>query len=255
MQMAGIDATREGAVLVLTIANEAKRNAFTHAMTAELGERLQAAEADPAVKCVILTGAGNVAFSSGHDLTEMLADREHASDPGLNAPFLLPAQMTTPTIAAVNGYAFAAGFILAITCDMRVCAENASFAAPGARIGLLPIGGQISRLPMLMPRAIAHEMLATCRAMNADEAFRIGFANRLVPQGGALAASLEMATAIARNSRTVVREIKKGLETFLRDGPGAAAAFEWDTGKRLQSGPDAEEGMRAFLEKRSPKFA
>jgi enoyl-CoA hydratase/carnithine racemase len=108
---------------------------------------------------------------------------------------------------------------------------------------------------MLMPRAIAHDMLVTCRAMNADEAFRIGFANRLVPQGGALAASLEMAMAIARNSSAVVREIKKGLETFLHDGPGAAAAFEWETGKRLQSGADAEEGMRAFLEKRSPKFA
>jgi enoyl-CoA hydratase/carnithine racemase len=253
--MASIETTREGAVLVLTIANEAKRNAFTHVMTAELGERLRAAEADPAVKCVILTGAGNVAFSSGHDLTEMLADREHASDPNLNAPFLLPAEMTTPTIAAVNGYAFAAGFILTISCDMRVCAENASFAAPGARIGLLPIGGQISRLPMLMPRAIAHEMLATCRAMNAEEAFRIGFANRLVPHGNALAASLEMAAAISRNSATVVREIKKGLETFMHEGARAAAAFEWETGKRLQGGPDAEEGMRAFLEKRSPRFA
>lgn len=252
--MATIEATPEGAVLVLTIANEVKRNAFTHAMTAELGERLRAAEADPGVKCVIITGAGNVAFSSGHDLKEMLADREHASDPNLNAPFVLPAEMTTPTIAAVNGYAYAAGFILSISCDLRVCAENAYFAAPGARIGLLPIGGQISRLPMLMPRAIAHEMLVTCRRMTADEAFRIGFANRLVPHGNALVASLEIAATIARNSAAVVREIKKGLEAFVQEGSRAAATFEWETGKRLQSGTDAEEGMRAFLEKRSPRF-
>ncbi|MEW5888286.1 MAG: enoyl-CoA hydratase/isomerase family protein [Pseudomonadota bacterium] len=253
--MARIEEARDGAVVVLTIANEAKRNAFSHAMTAALGERLRAAEADRSVKCVILTGAGDVAFSSGHDLQEMLADRDHASDPELNGAFLLPAKMTTPTIAAVNGYAFAAGFILALSCDMRVCAENASFAAPGARIGLLPIGGQLSRLPMLMPRAIAYEMLTTCREMKADEAARIGFANRVVPRGGALEAALEIAAQLARNSAAVVREIKRGLETFAHQGAAAAAAFEWQVGKKLQGEYDAEEGMKAFLEKRSPRFA
>lgn len=252
--MSSITSSLDNSVLVLTIENEAKRNAFTHPMTLELGRRLSAAEADANVRCIVITGAGDSAFSSGHDLRGMLADREHASDPLLNAPFLLPATLTTPTIAAVNGYAFAAGFILAISCDFRVCAANASFSAPGARIGLLPIGGQISRLPSLIPRGIAHDLLITGREMKADEAFRIGFANRLVSTGSALQASLEMARAIANNSSGVVRAVKAGLETLSTQGTNAAARFEWDKGRELQSKPDADEGMRAFLEKRPPKF-
>ncbi|NGM86484.1 enoyl-CoA hydratase/isomerase family protein [Parapusillimonas sp. SGNA-6] len=253
--MASILSRREeGGILVLTISNEARRNAFTHEMTHELGAQLQAAEQDPATRCVIITGAGDVAFSSGHDLREMLEDRDGASDPVANAPFVMPANMRTPTIAAVNGYAFAVGFILSISCDLRICAENASFSAPGARIGLLPIGGQLSRLPMLMPRGVAHDMLISCRTMQADEAHRLGFANRLVPRGQALDAALETARQIVANSHAVVTAIKTGLETLATDGTVAAENYEWETARRLQSAPDAQEGMLAFLEKRSPRF-
>jgi enoyl-CoA hydratase/carnithine racemase len=252
--MPSITYSEENGIAVITIHNEPKRNAFSHAMTIDMGLRLKYADDNPAIKCVIITGAGDLAFSSGHDLQEMLAHREHAADPTLNEPFFLPAKMTTPTIAAINGYAFAAGFILALSCDFRVCSTNASFSGPGARIGLLPIGGQLSRLPALMPRSIAHEMLVTCREMKADEAHRIGFSNRLVPKGQALAASIEMASAITKNSSSVVRAIKQGLEIQLSAGVELAKEYEWNTGNRLQQEPDAEEGMRAFLEKRSPIF-
>lgn len=253
--MTTIQSTREDGVQILTIDNEAKRNSFTHQMVEELGKQLEAAEHDPAVKCIVITGAGDIAFSSGHDLREMMHDRDDASDPNANAPFLMPATMTTPTIAAINGYAFAAGFILAISCDLRVVSANASFSAPGARIGLLPIGGQISRLSQLMPRAIAHEMLITCRQMKADEAHRLGFANHLVPDGQALHKSLEMARQIVANATTVVTAIKTGLEILANDGTAAAAEYEWRVGRQLQGEPDADEGMRAFLEKRAPNFA
>lgn len=252
--MASIQSHYDDGVQILTISNEASRNAFTHQMTRDLGSYLQAAEHDPAVKCIVITGAGDIAFSSGHDLREMLDDRDNASDPVANAPFLMPATMRTPTIAAVNGYAFAAGFILSISCDLRVCAENASFSAPGARIGLLPIGGQLSHLPQIMPRGIAHEMLITCRAMQAAEAYRIGFANCLASPGKALQTALDMARSIAANSSTVIGAIKTGLEVCARDGTQAAADYEWEVGRQLQSAPDAEEGMRAFLEKRPPSF-
>ena len=252
--MATIQTRHDEGVQILTISNEARRNAFTHQMTRDLGILLQDAENDAAVKCIVITGAGDVAFSSGHDLREMLDDRDNASDPAANAPFLMPAKMVTPTIAAVNGYAFAAGFILSISCDLRICAENASFSAPGARIGLLPIGGQLSRLPMLMPRGIAHDMLITCREMKADEAHRIGFSNRMVARGQALSASLDVAKAIAANSSGVVTSIKTGLEVFATEGTTAAVDYEWEVGRRLQSAPDAIEGMLAFLEKRTPRF-
>lgn len=252
--MGHIEARREGGVLVLTISNEKKRNALSHAMSVEFGSLLSEAERDPSVKCIVITGQGDVAFCSGHDLKEVLADREHASDPDLNAPFFRPVSMTKPTIAAINGYAHAGGFILAVSCDLRVCAENASFAAPGARIGLLPIGGQLARLPLLMPRGIAHELLITCREMLADEAARVGFANRLTARGGALASAFELAATIGRNSLSVVREIKRGLNTLANEGVAATVEFEWSTARRLQNEPDAAEGMKAFLEKRAPRF-
>jgi len=253
--MATIEADRHGPIVTLTISNEAKRNAFTHAMTEALGERLHEAEADRSVRCVIITGAGDVAFSSGHDLREMLAARSGASDPKANDPFIAPARMTTPTIAAVNGYAFAVGFILALHCDLRVCAENASFAAPGARIGLLPVAGQISRLPGLLPRAVVHELLVTCREMKAQEAHRFGFASQVVPAGQSLQAAKALAGQIIANSGDVVAAIKNGLEILHERGAPAAAEFEWQDSRRLQAGPHADEGMRAFLEKRRPNFA
>ncbi len=253
--MSAIESEQRASILVLRVANEPKRNAFSHAMTAQLGEYLRRAEDDRAVRCVVITGAGNVAFSSGHDLREMLADREYASDPALNDPFLFPARMATPTIAAINGFAYAAGFILALNCDFRVCSENASFAAPGARIGLLPIGGQLSRLPQLMPHAVAHELLATCREMRADEAYRFGFVSSVAPVGGSLDAALKLADQIVANSSDVIASIKQGLAVLAQEGSAATAEYEWREGRRLQGGPHAEEGMKAFLEKRKPVFA
>jgi enoyl-CoA hydratase/carnithine racemase len=253
--MAEIQAERFGAIQVLRIDNEAKRNAFTHDMTRQLGEELQRAEADPAIRCVIITGAGDVAFSSGHDLREMLADRAGASAADANDPFMMPARMMTPTIAAINGSAYAVGFILALNCDLRVGAENAVFAAPGARIGLLPIAGQISRLPALLPHSVAYDMLVTCREMRMEEAARLGFVATVTPRGDSLSEAMRIGERIAANSSHVIAEIKRGLETRLAQGMEEASRFEWAASRVLHAGPHAEEGIRAFLEKRRPNFA
>lgn len=252
--MPEIHSHREASVLALTIDNEAKRNAFTHGMTLRLGELLDEAEADKSIRCVIITGSGNRAFSSGHDLNELLTNRDHAADEGLNEPFFKPQRMTTPTIAVVNGAAHAGGFILALSCDMRICEPHADFAAPGARIGLLPIGGQISRLPSLVPLGIAYEILATARRVTAAEAARFGFVNRVTEPGSAMQVGFQVARLIAANSADVVAGIKTGLDIFAREGSEAARRFESSEGRRLQSQPDADEGMKAFLEKRTPCF-
>ncbi len=253
--MADILARRDGPVLVLTIDNQPKRNAFSHAMTERLGALLKEAEHDHGVRCIVVTGAGERAFSSGHDLNEMLADRDNASDEAANEPFVLPRRMRTPVIAAVNGHAHAAGLILALACDIRVCEAHSDFAAPGARIGLLPIGGQISALPWIVPLGVAYEILATGRRVTADEALRIGLANHVVPTGAGLDKALEIAHAIAANSAGVIASIKTGLTILALEGATAAERYEWAESERLQGEPDAEEGMRAFLEKRLPNFA
>ena len=252
--MPEIHSRRDGSILVLTMDNEAKRNAFTHGMTLRLGEILEEAEVDKSVRCIVITGSGNRAFSSGHDLNELLTHRDHAADESLNEPFFKPQRMTTPTIAVVNGVAHAGGFILALSCDMRICEPHADFAAPGARIGLLPIGGQISRLPSLVPLGIAYEILATARRVTAEEAARFGFVNRVAEPGRAKLVGLEVARLIAANSGDVVASIKTGLDIFAREGSEAARRFESSEGRRLQSQPDADEGMKAFLEKRPPCF-
>lgn len=246
---------QRGAVRVLTIANEAKRNAFSGDMVYELLDALDAAEAARDVRAIVITGAGDLAFSSGHDLTEMLADRAHASDARANHAFLRPPELSKPVIAAVNGHCHAAGFILALSCDLRVASENAVFGAPGIRIGLLPIGGQLARLPRLLPQARAVEMLLTGDPLSAQEALALGFVSRVVPRGQALDAALALAQRIAGNSPAVARAIKRGVEHGLRSGVAAAESYEWTVGRLLQGGPDAEEGIRAFLEKRPPVFA
>lgn len=253
--MATIIKEQIGKIVLLTISNEARRNAFTHDMAMSLDLHLRQAEEDSDVRCIVITGAGDVAFSSGHDLREMLADRESASDETLNACFVRPATMRTPCIAAINGYAFAAGFILASSCDLRVCSENATFAAPGSRLGLLPVGGQLSRVPRLLPRAIAHEMLIAERQLTARDAVTFGFASQVVAIGKARDAALQIASKIVEQSPAVVREIKTALNILERNGEQQATDFEWSMARVLQSQPDATEGMAAFLEKRTPQFS
>mgnify|MGYP001206826481 CR=1 FL=1 len=252
--MAQIRCDRVGTVQVLTIDNETKRNAFSGSMADELVRHLDQADQTPGVRCVVITGAGDKAFSSGHDLSEILDQGEASLSPENNRAFIRPASMAKPTIAAVNGAAYAGGLILALSCDLRVASKNASFCVSGARVGLLPIGGQLSRLPRLMPYARALEMVLAAEPMSAEEAHAVGFINRLVSQGDALTASLELAEKIAANSPSVVQKAKKGIEVSLRHGLAASEAFEWETGPSLATTPDAKEGVRAFLEKRSPKF-
>ena len=253
--MGTIQCEKRDAVWVLTIDNPKKRNAFSGNMVKALLDRLNEAETARSVRCVVITGAGDIAFSSGHDLDEMLSqDRSAISDDEANAGLILPASLGKPTIAAVNGHAYAAGFILALSCDLRVVSENATFCASGARIGLLPVGGQISRLPHMIPYTKALEMLMTSAPVTAAEAHALGFANRLVPAGEALPEALKLATTIAGNSPKVVREIKRGVEISLRAGSQAASEFEHTMSPKIKAGPDSEEGIRAFLEKRRPNF-
>ena len=253
--MAQIRCDKDDGIWVLTIDNEPKRNAFSGDMVYALRDLLDEADTTPKVRCVIITGAGDTAFSSGHDLSEMLDHGDAAFSPEANAGFLRPTSMKKPVIAAVNGYAYAAGLILSLSCDLRVVSSNASFCASGARVGLLPIGGQLSRLMHLMSYGKALEMLLTADPISAEEADRAGFVNQLVTPGEALSTAQGLAEKIAANSPAIIQEVKQGFAVTRRQGPDAGEMFEWTMGQLLAKTPDTEEGVRAFLEKRPPKFA
>lgn len=243
----------EGQVRVLTISNEKKRNAFQGSMAVDLWRSLDEADADSAIRVVVITGDGDIAFSSGHDLNEVASGEHAASDIG-EAPFLRPLTMTKPVIAAVNGHCYAAALILAISCDLRVASQNATFGSPGARLGLLPEGGQLGRMPHLMSGSRALELMLTAEPMTAEDAYRSNFVSRLVPPGQALNAAMSLAQSIARNSPTAVAAIKAGYRIGQLEGVAAAETYEHKMARSLLAGADAQEGVAAFLQKRAPKF-
>lgn len=247
----GIRVRDRDAVRVLTIDNPAKRNAFSGDMAPALLRELDRADADPAVRVIIVTGAEG-AFSSGHDLREVLDDPETAGDPVANAAFTRPAEIRTPVIAAVDGPAYAAGFILALNCDLRVASPGARFCAVGAAIGLVPVGGQLSRLLGLVGYPVAFRWLATAAAFDAAEALRHGFVTEI--HDDALDGALALAESIAAVSPAVVAAVKAGLAHTLSNGMDAGRAAEPALAAVVRELPDGAEGVESFLQRRPPAY-
>lgn len=251
--MAEIIKTQDGPILILTISNESKRNAFQGNMASEMLRHFNEAEQNPEVRSIIVTGSGDVAFSSGHDLAEIQSGAHAESGLG-EEPFMRPLTMNKPVIAAVNGHCYAASLILALSCDIRVASTNAAFGSPGARLGMLPEGRQISSMIRSMFESLAVEMMFTAKPLSAEDAHRAGFVNRLVPVGNALSASLAIAADISANSPTAVAAIKRGIRHSKCNGIVSGDQFEARIAPILAELPDAKEGVNAFFEKRTPSF-
>jgi enoyl-CoA hydratase/carnithine racemase len=241
-------------VRVLTIDNQAKRNAFNGLMTLELERRLLEADADPTVRAIVVTGAGTESFSSGHDLMEVMDQPSLAGDPVANAAFTTPPRLGTPVIAAVNGNAYAAGFILALNCDLRVAGRNARFCAVGAKIGLVPVGGQLSRLLEVMTYPSAFKMLATGLPMDAEEAMACQFVTAICDPEDTVDQAVALGHAIAAASPAVVRAVKTGLRSTLIHGMEAGLELEPALAAVVRELPDGAEGVAAFLEKRPASY-
>lgn len=233
----GVRASDRGAVRVLTIDNPSKRNAFSGDMAPELLGELDRADADPAVRAIVVTGAEGC-FSSGHDLQEVLEKPETDSGPAANAAFSRPSEILTPVIAAIDGPAYAAGFILALNCDLRIASPGARFCGVGAAIGLVPVGGQLSRLLDLVDYPVAFRWLATAAPFGADEARRHGFVTE-VEGPEAFETAIKNAEAIAAVSPAVVAAVKAGLTHTLRHGTDAGRAAEPALAALVRSCPTA----------------
>jgi enoyl-CoA hydratase len=159
-----------------------------------------------------------------------------------------------PTIAAVNGYALGGGCEVALACDIRIAAENATFGFPEVGLGILPGLGGTQRLPRLIGPALAKELIFTGRRIEAEEAREIGLANRVVGRGEALGAARELAAEIGQNAPLAVRHAKTAANRALDVDLVSGLEYETDQFALLFSTDDAIEGMNAFGEKRKPKF-
>lgn len=242
---------RDG-VAWLTIDRPEARNSLNKAVRDGLFDGVRRFNADDSAKVLILTGAGAKAFCAGGDLKEMSTERLAIPPVDFVPQFGRNIRVDKPTIAAVNGAALAGGFLLAQTCDLCVASTTATFAITEARVGR---GAPwAAPLPLMIPRRIAMELLLTGAPMTAQRAYEIGFVNRLAEPGDLLVTAQQLAHQIASNAPLSVAAGKK--TTLLTAEQPLSDAF--DTAENLWApvylSADAQEGMRAFAEKRRPAW-
>jgi len=242
----------EDGVMVMTINRPEARNAMTRSISEKMAAALDELDSNPELRIAIVTGAGGT-FCSGMDLKGFLRG-ERPSVPGRGFGGLTMKPPAKPLIAAVEGYALAGGFELALACDFIIASESAKFGIPEVKRGLAATAGGLIRLPRLIPTRIALEFALTGDMVSADRAYQLGLVNRVTPQGEALSGAKAFAQIIMANgplgvaaSKRVVYESRQWTdeEMWQRQQDIAGAVFDSN---------DAKEGSAAFAEKRKPKW-
>jgi enoyl-CoA hydratase len=235
-----------GQVLVVTIDRYRRRNAVDRATADGLDAAFNRMDDDPAIRCGVLTGAGG-AFSAGSDLT---AGGDYVTERG-GEYGLVRRRRATPLVAAVEGFALGGGLELALACDLVVAARDARFGLPEVAIGLVPTCGALFRGPRALPPAVARELVLTGDPVPAQRAYDLGLVNRLTEPGEALAGALALAERISRNAPVAVRACLAAMERAT-GGDDAGWAATDEAAAIVRASEDAAEGVRAFLEKRTP---
>jgi enoyl-CoA hydratase/carnithine racemase len=248
---------RDGAIAIVTVNRPKVLNALNMATLDELRRAVLALKHDPAVRCVVITGAGEKSFVAGADINELAVQtptggREHALR-GQHV-FDLIENMGKPVIAAINGYALGGGCELAMACTLRIAADTAKLGQPEINLGIIPGYAGTQRLARLVGRGRALEWLLTGDQITAQEAYRLGLVNRVVPAADVMAESRKLATTLATKApiavRYIIEAVNKGLQMTFADGQ----VFEATLFGLVASTDDMREGTSAFLEKRKAEF-
>jgi enoyl-CoA hydratase len=248
---------RDGAILAITINRPKVLNALNAPTIAEIDRAMQEAAADDGVRAIVLTGAGERSFVAGADINELavqtpVGGREHARTG--QAALNRIERLGKPVIAAVNGFALGGGCELAMACTLRIAADTAKFGQPEINLGLIPGYGGSQRLPRLVGRGRALELLLTGQQITAEEAWRIGLVNRVVPSASLAAEARALAQALASKApvalRYILSAVQSGLDMSLADAQDVEATLFG----LVSTTEDMREGTRAFLEKRAPGF-
>jgi enoyl-CoA hydratase len=247
----------KGAIAYVTINRPQVLNALNRATWVGLRIAFESARDDAAVRGVVLTGAGDKAFVAGADITELAhtsaIDAEQGSRFGQGVLDLIE-NLGKPVVAAINGFALGGGLETAMACTIRIAVEHAKFGQPEVHLGLLPGGGGTQRLPRLVGKGRALQLILTGGMIGADEAYRIGLVNEIVAAGELIARAEAILNEIAGNGPIAVRlaleATNKGMEASQADGLVLEASYFG----LLAGTDDKKEGTAAFLEKRAPHF-
>jgi enoyl-CoA hydratase len=248
---------QDGSVAVLTLNRPHVLNALNTEMGIRLDGVLDELSEDRRVRVVILTGAGDRAFCAGGDLKQrqgMTQEEWTHQHRIFEAAHHRLRWLRKPVFAAVNGVAAGGGCEMAMSTDFIICSENARFGQPEVTRGIMPGAGGTQFLPRYLPRGRALELLMTGELIGADEAYRWGLVNRVVPLPELMPAALELAARIAANSPVAVQQAKRSARMGLEQPIEQAIEIELECYRRMVDHPDRAEGVAAFNERRRPRF-
>jgi enoyl-CoA hydratase len=245
----------QGAVAVITIDRPKALNALNPDVLSELKQTFEAVD-QSSIRAIVLTGAGEKSFVAGADIGSMStmtkAEGEAFGKLG-NDIFRMIETFPIPVIAAINGFALGGGNELAMSCDIRICSDNALFGQPEVGLGITPGFGGTQRLARLVSPGMAKELVYSARNIDATEALRIGLVNAVYPQAELMDAAMKLASKIAKNAPIAVRNCKKAINEGLEKGMDEAIVIEEKLFGDCFETHDQVEGMNCFLSKEKPK--